>query len=320
MGRISDRLHRATIQERRTDDSTTTPSDGAQRMLPYSCCREFLTSHSLVTTFRMNASEVYDAIVHLDSSLNGASKAISLSSTTEDTVQEELDDFEESVWEVFDRPRTNVAKHTSHCIECKSVRIFLDDRNGCEVCEDCGIVQTRGSLNITPEFVKEVDDLPRKRRRGIQGVSHWIAQQLYTMGDAKRNPTYMDDLEHMNAYVNLCIEDLRLCERRLQQWSSGHVSRDMKIAAVLLYPSLQERFMTVGDVRRCVRTIVQHAGTEERKGRHVPTWHMSGASLSECPRDVVPPPTHPCVDCGVLHYSKKAARYHCKHANKYARV
>jgi hypothetical protein len=215
-------------------------------------------------------------------------------------------------------PTTGLAART--CVECKSGYLFIDHVNGYEVCEQCGLIQTRGTLNVTPEFVKGVDDLPRKRRRGIQGVPHWMVQQLSCAGDEERPATFMDDLEHMNTYVNLVTDDLHTCERWLQGWTTGHIARDTRIAAALLYPALRDRFIDESEVRRCVRTVVQHAGTERRDdGRMVPTWRMTGDSLSVCPTNMGPKPTHPCPDCGALQHSRRSALYHCRHAAKFAR-
>ena len=309
MGRLADRCRRASTE--------AAPVTTGGRMLPFSCCRDFLTSHLLVTTFRLSATEVHDAIVQLDIFLHTRDTPSLPTSLGED------EDFSQNnpddIWGVFEQANGRVGCAQQLCIECSSTSLFLDHVNAYMVCGECGMVQTRGTINVIPEFVKAVDDLPRKRRRGIQGVPNWMVQQLACAGDDDRPATYMDDLEHMNASVNLVTDDLHMCERWLQRWSSSYLSRDLRVAAALLYPALRGRFLKEDEVRRCVRTVVQHAGTEERDGRIVPSWRMTGGTLSMCPTDMAPQPTHPCPDCGVLQHCRKSARYHCRHATKFAR-
>ena len=310
---LSDRLRKSTA-------SHETDAAGNGRVLPFSCCVDFLTSHSFVTYFRLVPADLHTAIVHLDNFLHSKSTETAPTDATPDAP--DVTDVSDAVLaerllqlpreclelstEVVDAPPTSVRR----CIECRTGHIEVDEHHGCEVCAHCGLVQTRGSINVSPEFVSGVDDLPPLHKRGggyVRGVPQWLLHRAADEGTVN----YMDDLEHYNVFVNHPPDVLRTCETRLRTWRGGHFSREVRVAAVLLYSRLAPAFMTESDVRQRVRSVVQRAGTRIRNGREVREWTMSGEKM-----DMVTDETrrfqYPCPDCGCMENSVRTARVHCR--------
>lgn len=280
MSRLAKRIRTATES---TDPSLHEATDA--RVLPYSCCSEFIAAHPFVTMFHISPMDIHDAVIHLDTFL------VRMLSTR--TINEDVD--------------------VRRCFECKLGSIVVDDRNGYEVCAECGLVQTRGNINIVPEFVHGVDesDLPRKRTWGVRGVPQWMVQKTFTERDANVPRTYMDELEQMNAYMHLTLDDLSLCERWLQQWSGGHYAPLVRVSAAMMYTVLRDKFIRESDVRLCHRKLKQYAGTKIQNGRMVPTWSLGWNKLPVV-KDVVPTATFECPTCGAMEHTRKGARYHCR--------
>lgn len=314
MGRIGDRCRTAVATPA---PDVTRVSRG--RILPFSCCREFLETHPIVSVMRISAPDIHKAILHLDAHVTRTTLAAT--ETTRhpqpDAGSVADDDDDDAVWDIFDRTDSR-AKTSSRCFECHTGYIFTDEHNGYDVCGSCGLVQTRRTVNISPEYVKGVTDPPRNRAHGIRGVPKWLVKRVECAGDDRRVEFYMDDLEHMNQYTHLGTDEMKQCERWLQEWAGGHFGREVRLAAAVLYPTLMGVFMTQEDARRRVRTVVQRIQTEDCAGQTRPTWSMGGMHMDVCPRDVVPEPTFACADCGARQHSRKAARYHCSHAGPYA--
>lgn len=270
-------------------------------MLPYSCIHDVLAAHPFVARFGMSAREVYNALVHLDAALHRRAPATAVDETRVAGAREED------------------GATVRRCGECAVGHLLVDEHNGCEVCSECGLVQSRASINICPEFIKRNDGGGRPHRGGrvnpATTIPFWIVRRAYASTDEVQQAAYMDDLEHMNAYVHVAPDELTRCEQTLRRWDAGHFARDVRIAAALLHVVLRDRFMTEADMRRRMRTLVQYSGTEtvdRATGSMVPTWSFGSERLPEVRDVVAAAPTFACARCGALEHTQKGARYHCR--------
>lgn len=197
------------------------------------------------------------------------------------------------------------------CFECGGY-VLVDEHNGYDVCSKCGLVQTRRTINITPEYNAgvDVDTLPpsHKRAKGIPGVPKWLIQSL----EPPRETSYMEELHHMNCFVNMPFDELVQCNRILCAWNGGHFASDVKVAACMLHRLLRDQFIEETDVRRRMRTLMQNVDTERVEGGGIrPTWSMSRKPMPVIER-VGPAPEFPCPTCGHMEHTRKGARFHCR--------
>lgn len=285
---------------RAAQPSTSTDASGggeggtsATRVLPLSSCIQFLNNHPFVTMFRLDANVLHTAIVHLDSHIT-----------------QSRSDCGGRV-ESADPPSTGTKRApVGGCFECHGY-LLLDEHNGYEVCNKCGLIQTRRGINVTPEYNAgvDVDTLQpmHKRAKGVQGVPKWMVQALHPTPE----PSYMEELHHMNAFTNIGIDELTTCNNVLKAWSGGHFSSDVRVAACLLHHLLRDRFTDENDVRRRVRTITQQSGTENVNGVMRPTWSMTRERMPVIDR-IGEAPRFACPTCGHMEHTRKGATFHCK--------
>jgi len=242
----------------------TTPSPRATfDIIPYDCVREYLQSHSLVKTFNISIRDLHSAIIYVERHLQ-----TSCSSSN-------------------NKPSGAVPT----CSECSSGHMEIDHHNGCMVCSNCGLVSTRGSINIEREWDSAVP-IPRgKRPRGIPGVPKWMYNQL--MHDPRRAymSETMDYLQHLNAYMGFTQDMLECVHTTFLSWTDNGYCRNVKMAACMMHVVLKTQFLDENHVREKVR-----------KRSHLPSV-----------QDPCPQPTFACPKCGSMHHSKKEARFHCRY-------
>lgn len=186
-------------------------------------------------------------------------------------------------------------KRPYDCTECNAGYFFLDAHNGCYVCGNCGVIPHRSSINVEREWIDDVPEeqlAPRhKRTKYIPGVPKWMVDKLSTNSRMAYERSTLSEMENMNGYMNLSPDMLRAAHRNFLRWTENGYNRDVKMAACMFHTILQSQFLSGAEVREMLR-----------QRRSIPQVE-----------DPTPRPTFPCR-CGVLHYSKKAARYHsCRH-------
>ena len=181
------------------------------------------------------------------------------------------------------------------CVECNKGYYLVDAVNGNHVCSHCGVVPNRASLNITREWIDGVRDedlAPRsKRSRHVPGVPEWMVKKNSANPRAAYEQRALEDLENMNGYMHVNPDVVRLAHQNFLRWTENGYSREVKMLACLFHPILRSQFLTETDVRSMVRVRSSIPQVE----------------------DPIPKPTFPCR-CGMLHHTKKGARYHsCRH-------
>ena len=98
-------------------------------MVPYDCIREYLETHPMIQSLGVSARDVHSALTVL------------------------ADTF--VVTEPEPPPSARPEKRV-RCTDCSSVNVILDEHEGVNVCDDCGVVQTRRSINVVHEYVAPV--------------------------------------------------------------------------------------------------------------------------------------------------------------------
>lgn len=228
----------------------------AASVLPYECVRDYLEAHPLVAHRPVDARAVHAALVALDARAQAPVQG-------------------------------PAPRRAADCVECGAGYVVLDAAGGQHVCSACGLVQTRRTGNVAPEYVAPAPFVPRKRARddGADALPGYLFLRA-------RDPEYvaLDELTELNAWVHLPDDDVRACARTFTAWEGSGHTRLAKMVACLLHPLLRAQFPSESDVRARVR---------------------QRASLP-CVADPTPSPTFPCARCGALHYSKKEARFHCR--------
>lgn len=183
------------------------------------------------------------------------------------------------------------AKRPYDCMECNAGYLFLDAHSGHYVCGSCGVVPHRGSINVEREWIDDVPDdqlAPRhKRTKYIPGVPKWMVDKLSSNPRLAYERSTHSEMETMNGYVNLSPDMLDAAHRNFLRWTDNGYNRDVKMAACMFHTILRSQFLSDAEVRGMVR-----------QRRSIPQVE-----------DPTPKPAFPCR-CGVLHHSKKAARFH----------
>ena len=182
-------------------------------------------------------------------------------------------------------------KRPYDCKECNAGYFLLDAHNGHYVCGNCGVIPHHRSINVEREWIDDVSEeqlAPRhKRTKYIPGVPKWMVDKLSSNPRMAYERSTLSDMENMNGYMNLSPDMLHAAHRNFLRWTENGYNRDVKMAACMFYTILHSQFLSDTEVRGMVR-----------QRRSIPQVE-----------DPTPKPTFPCR-CGVLHHSKKAARFH----------
>ena len=180
--------------------------------------------------------------------------------------------------------RTKVeSKSTFHkCVECQGY-IELDSKEGVWVCSICGLIQHHGTVNITPEFVAAPVVEPAHLDKALQSD-----------GTREVGINYWNDLEHWNMctlkHSNKTLETLHLVIKRIDKTDHGRFSKDVKVAAALLYPGIKDCFVK----EEVVRNVIQKGGTINEIFQNVPTGKFD------------------CAICAAKCQTRKESQYHCQ--------
>lgn len=190
---------------------------------------------------------------------------------------------------------STLTKRPYDCKECNAGYFLLDAHNGHYVCGNCGVIPHHSSINVEREWIDYVSEgqlAPRhKRTKYIPGVPRWMVDKLSSNPHMAYERSTFSQMENMNGYMNLSPDMLHAAHRNFLRWTENGYKRDVKMAACMFYTIIHSQFLSDTEVRGMVR-----------QRRSIPQVE-----------DPTPKPTFPCR-CGVLHHSKKAARFHsCRH-------
>ena len=233
-------------------------------ILPYDCVREYLEAHPLVHALAVSPREVHAALVHLEERCTERSE-------------------EEEILPRGERPPSG------GCAECGGY-LLLDEHEGQHVCALCGVVPTRGTINVTPEYRAPAPEPTRKRPRTVPGVPWWMLAGMRADAATTALRRAREDLEQYNLYAGHAPADLEDCARVFVTWSGAAHRRDARLVACLLHPLVRAQFLRAADVRASLR-----------QGRALATIV-----------DPTPAPRFPCGTCGTALHSMRDARFHCR--------
>lgn len=239
-------------------------------LFPLSIVERYLLTHPIVTGLALLPCDVHAALLDVHTRINGR-----LSTEGEE------------------KRRGN--RSPRRCIECRQGYVEVDSHEGQEVCSHCGLVQTRHSINIEPEYnaPPDVSRNKRPRQQHIPGVPVRLVQSLASSvvrDPSHRRSVLWGELEHWNAHTHLSPDQLRFLDALLKEWTGGAHSKDVRVAAALLYLPLRTKFPDELDVRNDVHSHRQ---------------------LTEI-RTTVPPAEFSCRTCNAKCFRKKDARFHCR--------
>lgn len=232
-------------------------------LFPLASVRGFLESHPVLNGLELTVAEVHTAILEVHKRCQGTSDEGASSQTT-----------------------------IVSCFECGSRQIVVDVREGNHVCDHCGLVQHRGSINVTMEYTLPADVSKGSRRKQtiLRNVPSWRIHKSLTNDRRERRSKSWNELEHYNAHVHLPEDDLVRMDRLLCGWIGGGHSSNARIAAVLLYLPLLASLPSEETVRSQVRT---------------------GSALPMV-ETVEPTAQYECATCGKACHTKKDARFCCR--------
>ena len=192
-----------------------------------------------------------------------------------------------------DTPNLSSPPSVPRCSECKVGFIVIDTREAIRVCDSCGLVQHRGTLNIAPEFMSP-PDVKRSSTVHLKGVPSWMLQASLTDDSTSQYSKHWSEMQQFNTYANLGMDDLLLMDDILKSWTGGGFSSNVRIAAVLLYLPLKEKFPSEETIRKRVR-----------RGEGIPVV-----------KGIVPKAEFSCSTCGKACHTQKDARFCCKQWGK----
>ena len=230
-------------------------------ILPYDLVSEYISNHEVLRYSGTNARDIY----------NGMNLFL------EKTVK--IEKYDEK----------DVINPNCLCFECKKGYCSLDTKEGVYVCDNCGVVQSMRSINIVPEFVKpaEVQNFKYKRIRGVSKVVISMAN-AYSDEKEKYN-TFMEDLEHFNAWFKIPEDELQFLNNKLQSISKNtSVSYNGKILGVLFSFVLKDYMVKEAEFKHSIITK-----------KRLPCI------------TAVPEKQFKCKYCDVKCFTMKEARYHC---------
>lgn len=260
----------------KTVNDSTPVREENRPVLPFESVRHFIENHTVIQGMRINAQEVHSALLDYHNM-----------KTKESPCKSEL------------------IQRKPNCRECDRGFLVIDHREGCEVCDYCGVVHAQG-FNFLPDYQKEYEH--QNSQRGIPGISQWMSQRMYA--ESSDVSSFKNELEHWNHYTNLSTDDVSAIACDLNNWTKDKDTtktktecshtRAAKIAAVLLYKDIRGKFLSEDAIRNHVRSASYR--------------HVTGESseLLEEVRQEVPEPTFFCPTCNAGLHDRMSARWHCK--------
>ena len=183
------------------------------------------------------------------------------------------------------------------CVECGSADLLLNEHEAIEACENCGLVQHRGSLTSTNEFLKDPEVLLESRGglvRDRHGLPLLPREEHGTLGrDARHRRTVWSVVERAHALERLRAPQHRRPGANVQEgtrWVPPETTSAAHVAAVLLYLPL-------------TRNLPSEAEVRVNLGSRRPLTTLE---------TTLPKAEFPCGQCGTLQHTQKAARMHCR--------
>jgi rubrerythrin len=251
----------------KTVNDSTPVRQGNLPILLFETVRHFMENHTVIQAMRIDVREVHSALLDYHNMKTKESPS-----------------------------KSELIERKPNCRECGKGFLVIDHREGCEVCDYCGVVHAQG-LNFLPDYEKGHEH--RASQRGIRGVPQWMIQKIYT--ESRDGSSFMSELEHWNHYANISTDDLNAIAYNLDNWTKdkGSYTRAAKIAASLLYKDIKEKFPSEDAIRNHVRSASYR--------------HVTGVTseLQEV-RQEFRAPTFICPTCNFCLHDRKSARWHCK--------
>jgi hypothetical protein len=231
----------------------------AELLLPFATVQSYLVEHPLVRGTNLAPSDVHQAIIdwHAYSQAADASSPASPACTGA-------------------APR---------CGECGDGHLVIDAREGCVVCDRCGLV-SRGSINVEPEWMP-----PPAVATVVGGPA--MRRALATEAPVV---SLRADLENCNAYTRLAEHTVAALVPRLDAWVTHH-STLLRVVAALLHVTLHTAAPAEEEVRRATRTSRSTLQPAHKLSPIVST---------------APPTRFSCASCGRGCHDLRTARYHCR--------
>lgn len=297
-----------------TTDAPARAPEGTTLAVPEDVTRAALASHPLVRALGVPTSALHSALLHV----HARSRAAPAPAPT---------------------PAAAAAarKRPYDCPHCRAGYEVLDAREGHRLCDNCGVVLTKGALNLLPDPVHH-DELQPARPRGwrvkhIRGVPDWMARKCAARDEQPRSGLWAE-LDNLNQFTNWPHDELERMERLLISWSAGGPT-DARLAAVLLHPLLRDgieahlrsdatrkrlghNFWATEDaVASSAAVCVEVAADEAARARLAQRARSALREPREAPKHAAvdfahDTPAFPCDRCDRRFASRKEARYHCR--------
>lgn len=239
-------------------------------LFPYDTVRSFLTSNSIVNAMSVDAKEVHSAIIDYHKLVSGPKEDFKVSTLVQPT-----------------------------CKECGKGYVLLDSREGCTVCDYCGLVDSVG-LNVMPDYEEQDHSNKHNPHWGkVPGVAQWMCEK---MASSNRDTSWqiLEDLQHWNQFTRMNVDELTEIANVMKGWTQGRYhTYNVRIAAALLYKDLKDKFPNEEEVRSIVRLASY---------RHV----NNTSSLLEEVTKTEKVLSFFCEHCNKGFDCRKSARWHCR--------
>ena len=157
-----------------------------------------------------------------------------------------------------------VYPHNDSTSGCGCSRVFerIDARNGCIVCDNCGVVK-QFNINVEPEFVKPVEESdlahPSKRARCIRGVNESVVRSIEASDrrDAQKDidRLILRDMAHWTGYFHLSQHSVYEAAKLFTTWNrSGQcgLSRAAKMLAILYFMEIGDKLPSLASTRKLI--------------------------------------------------------------------
>ena len=172
--------------------------------------------------------------------------------------------------------------------------MLLCEKEGNNVCTQCGVVQQPRGINVQNSFDPNMFDPPVQHQRRIPGVSDAVMGQVAAQDKEteQRHSSYWEDLQHWNVFGALSDDVLSEADQLLSMWKGGGHSRPVRLISTMIYMKLKDKLPNEDALRQRIRN----------------QQPLNAISLT------APPAPFPCTNpnCSKRFYSRKEARMHCK--------
>lgn len=299
----------ASRKRNRRDVDPTTQSQ--QSLIPFSILQSFLQDQPIIQESNVDVRTIHSVLVSMHTHLTAppddarANPGATPASPTFHADGQEDDGQEDDGqgWQAFapdESPAPPIDR--TRCSHCDVGRYLLDEHEGMFFCNNCGVVETRRSVNVQPEFQAAPVVGPRQRGRPrlLSGVADWVVARTRAEGGSSTSARdFMEDLEHWNVYTGHGVDVLRGLGRALAEWNDPGHTRLARAVTALLWPLIREQIPDGTDIRDMMRR---------------------GVALPEVrDRDAEARLAFACDECGETVESRRGARFHCPRGSRQMR-